>query len=422
MNIINNSNFWYFFPSLFFCLLIPALVSGPFLPDLFLSLIALFGLFLFLKKKDFKILKHPFFIFFIFFYFYILISSFFSTNIINSLSVSLFYFRYLFFIIGSMYILKKNEYLINYFFYSLFITFLFVSSDALYQLINGKNILGFVKHGDRLSGLFGDEFILGSFLSRLFPLLVGLIIYLYAKPKNLFVYILFLIFFILIDILVFFSGERAAFFYITLSTFLMIILLTNFKIIRFISIIITALFIILYGKINDQMNNRMFTQTFEDLGISSQNSEIQPNVYSSKYKSMFLTALNMFEDNIIFGQGPNSFEVLCEEKKFHVNDGCSTSPHNNYLQLLAESGIIGFIPFFVLFCFFSYLFFKHFYRKIFNHKNNLNDYQICLLICVFISLFPFIPTSNFYNNWLNVIYYLPVCFIIYNQNKSIDTK
>ena len=63
------------------------------------------------------------------------------------------------------------------------------------------------------------------------------------------------------------------------------------------------------------MNNRMFTQTFEDLGISSQNSEIQPNVYSSKYKSMFLTALNMFEDNIIFGQGPNSFEVLCEEKK-----------------------------------------------------------------------------------------------------------
>ena len=69
-----------------------------------------------------------------------------------------------------------------------------------------------MKHGDRLSGLFGDEFILGSFLSRLFPLLVGLIIYLYAKPKNLFVYILFLIFFILIDILVFFSGERAAFF------------------------------------------------------------------------------------------------------------------------------------------------------------------------------------------------------------------
>ena len=41
---------------------------------------------------------------------------------------------------------------------------------------------------------------------------------------------------------------------------------------------------------------------------------------------------------------------------------------------------------------------------------------------LFLSLFPFIPTSNFYNNWLNVIYYLPVCFIIYNQNKSIDTK
>lgn len=420
MSTISKSNFYYFFPSLLFCLIVPALVSGPFLPDLFLSLIALFGLFLFIIKKDYKIIFHPFLMLFIFFYFYILINSFFSSNIYNSLSSTLFYFRYFFFIIGSVYILNKNQNLIKFFFYSLILTFIFVCIDAAYQLINGKNILGFVKHGDRLSGLFGNEFILGSFLSRLFPLLVGLLIYIYKKPKNLFFYILFIIFFILIDTLVFFSGERSAFFYITLSTFLMIILLTNFKLVRIFSMILTILIPIFYGSINNQINNRMLIKTIEDFGISSENTITELHFFSSKHEAMFITSLNMFSDNIIFGQGPNSFELLCKDKKFYVDDGCSTSPHNNYIQLLAESGIFGFITVFSLFCLIIYLFCRHLYLKFFRHKIYLNDYEICFFICAFISLFPFIPTSNFYNNWLSVIYFLPVCFIMSNRIKTTD--
>ncbi len=310
MIITKLNNYIFFLISSLFCLIIPALASGPFLPDLFLSLIAIYGFSIMIIKKNYNILKHPFFIIFILFYVYIFINSLFSENIQNSLNASIFYFRYLFFIIGGIYLLEKNIKLIKYFLFFFSITFIFVSTDALYQLFYGFNFIGFERHGDRLSGMFGDELILGSYLSRLFPLLVGIFIFVYKKPKNLFFYFLFLIFLTIIDVLVFFSGERTAFFYITLTTILMIVLLSNFKILRIISLVLSFLIIISYGFYDNQMNNRMFTKTINDFGLNNLNEENlkleinentdnkKINVFSPKHEAMFITSLNIFKDNI----------------------------------------------------------------------------------------------------------------------------
>ena len=51
------------------------------------------------------------------------------------------------------------------------------------QFFLGKNLLGFEYDGSRLSGVFGDEKILGSFLSRTLPIFFGLTILLYSKNK-----------------------------------------------------------------------------------------------------------------------------------------------------------------------------------------------------------------------------------------------
>lgn len=52
----------------------------------------------------------------------------------------------------------------------------------------------------------------------------------------------------------------------------------------------------------------------------------------------------MFSDNKLFGQGSNTFRILCSSEKFRIsdkNEGCSTHPHNIYVQILAETGLIG---------------------------------------------------------------------------------
>jgi hypothetical protein len=41
-------------------------------------------------------------------------------------------------------------------------------------------------------------------------------------------------------------------------------------------------------------------------------------------------------------------------------------------------------------------------------------------LCSFlISLFPFIPSGNFFNGWLNIVYYLPLGFYL-NYKKNIN--
>ena len=83
---------------LLFCLVPIALITGPFLPDLFISILGLSTIyFLFSNEFNFRLLKNHITIFLFVFYFYLLIISFFSDNILLSLESSLFYFRFIFF-------------------------------------------------------------------------------------------------------------------------------------------------------------------------------------------------------------------------------------------------------------------------------------------------------------------------------------
>ena len=76
-------------PKYLFFLLPLGLVTGPFLPDLFLSLIALIFILESFKKNEFEYLKSKFSIIFFSFYFFLVISSLLSNHI--QFSLKLFY-------------------------------------------------------------------------------------------------------------------------------------------------------------------------------------------------------------------------------------------------------------------------------------------------------------------------------------------
>ena len=81
--------------------------------------------------------------------------------------------------------------------------------DGYLQFFSGSNILGFPFKGGRISSLFGDELIMGSYLSRLFPLLFALFL---IKEKSKYEIYYIGILFIFVDILIYISGERTFFF------------------------------------------------------------------------------------------------------------------------------------------------------------------------------------------------------------------
>ena len=135
-----------------------------------------------------------------------------------------------------------------------------------------------------------------------------------------------------------------------------------------------------------------------------------------------LPAYRIFKDSPFIGSGLKSYRNLCQNEKFKIDKySCSTHPHNTYLELLSETGLIGFLFIFILFLFIVFKSVLHLYKKILKKKILFLDYQICLLSCFIINLWPMIPTGSFFNNWLSIIYFLPVGFLIqslnYNNNK-----
>ena len=80
----------------------PALVSGPFLPDLFIVLISIIFLFIYKFDKDF-LYRSLFFKIFVIFYCYLVCISIFSEYIFDSIKPSLTYLRFGIFTSGILY-------------------------------------------------------------------------------------------------------------------------------------------------------------------------------------------------------------------------------------------------------------------------------------------------------------------------------
>ena len=217
-----------------------SLVSGAALPDIIISTSSLLFIFKVIIEKNYRLLNSNLIIIFFIWCLYFLIISLFSNNYLFSLESSLFFFRFGFFSLLVVYLISNNDKFLKIFTVCLCLTFLLVSIDAIFQFFVGYNFLGFTMPKDlsgmgRISGLFGQDLILGSFLSRLLPLSIGLLIYNFYLVNK---FNFFLIFFIVIsNTVIFISGERSAFFYCILFNLIALFLSKRYNFQFFVSIV-----------------------------------------------------------------------------------------------------------------------------------------------------------------------------------------
>ena len=398
-------------PSYLIILMPVFLISGPFLSDLAVALISILFIINSIKNKLFKYYNNIYFKFFLLFCLIIILSSLFSNNVLLSLKNSFFYFRFGVFSLCFWYLIEKNNLLLKHLFISILICFISLIIDGYVQYIFGRNLLGYELYNEyRVSSFFGSELILGSYLARFFPLLFGLFIFFDQIKKNKIFLFFISVIFILSEGLIFLSGERLALFFMNLSAIYIIVMLKNYKIYRFWTYILSLLLIVLLLNLFPSSKKRIIDQTFYDF---TRNTEQTMYIFSKPHNDMYIAAFKMFLDNKYFGVGPRQFRNECEN--YPVSEySCETHPHNTYMELLSEAGIFAFLIVAFVFIFICYLSLKHLIYKHFKYKKGFfNDFEICLLSAIIISLWPFSPTGSFFNNWMSIVYFFPVGILLW---------
>ena len=114
----------------------------------------------------------------------------------------------------------------------------------------------------------------------------------------------------------------------------------------------------------------------------------------------------MVSDKPLIGHGIKSFRKYCSDAKFQANvESCATHPHNIYLEILSETGFFTFSIVLSLFLYLSYNLLLFLFKKRSFHK-----YELSLICCFMIALWPLATTGSFFNNWLSMIFFYPLGF------------
>ena len=495
----------------FFCLFPLALVTGPLIAEILMNFIVIVFLINIFLKKKFEFFKSLFFIFFISFYFYLVIVALLSEYNSQIIIKTLFYFRFIIFVLAIYEILKLQNNIAFLFFKFLGLTLLLLSIDGIYQYITGENFIGYKMYRpDRVSGFFDDRLVLGGYLIKVLPIFFSLFFFL-NKRLNIHYKILSIFIILLTIVTIFISGDRSPFFQLILLLIGLIVFLNLSLKIKFsfvILFLIITSFSLIYFK---DLYSRHVVQTVNQLNLKKLDKKPFLKNFTYYYP-MFSTSTKAFKDKKIIGYGPNTFRYFCNKphlitygesnkvikndeirldlgwkfihnkalikeiifnenqklnkgdllfkyeidnkiKNFNYNfdhisfvkkiyiqknlqvkhwkkiadlnignfkketyvpiSSCTTHPHHYYFQLISETGIIGFGTVLFIFFYFSYSLLRHLYSKIFYKKTIFNNSQICLILNFTMILLPFSTTGNFFNNWNNMLMYLPIGFYLF---------
>jgi O-antigen ligase len=408
-------------------LLIPlSLTMSIFIADLFSVILSIFFFSLIFKKNpilsNVLYIKKPLIVILLFF-FIVMVSLIFSNDFNKSFLPSFFYFRYFLMSLIIYVYICKYRYLINLIMFSLLLTFSLIFFDSFMELLEIKGLLNFElnEYKNRseanyfITSFFNEEKKLGSYLIRLLPLVLSLIIYTKYRPFDKINFNNFII--LTCGLIIIFTSERTALFLFVLTFIFLLKFIQNKK--KLIMIVMTTFIITLIT--NPRIGEKYILVTLTQFNITKEysfvnffksNSDINfsnLNYISEEHEKLILSGLEVFKENIVFGSGIKTYHEECNKiKKIkNLNIVCSTHPHNTYIQLLAAVGIFG--TFVIIAIFFYILFFN---IQIFLKKNPsriLISFYI-LNLGLIINLMPFIPSGSFFNNWICLMIHYPLGF------------
>ena len=357
------------------------------------------------------------------FFFVIIVSSIINKNIIGLENIlkSLLLLKFLLVYLLIDCLLYHNKLRVRIFCNICLILVTLISLDLILQFFYGKNILGYAPWEGRITGIFGSEAIAGGYIQKL--LIFSLVsVFTFSKVKNLKIDI-FEIFLISTIIFASFIASNRMSFIISLSTILFLILF--YKILRkklLVSLIVLLPISIYLFQVDDQINRKfnVFKHRVDKLSIQAkelinENNKIVAESQRTEHGKIYFTVIKSFNDNKIIGNGLKSFRFKCSNFKGE-NTTCSTHPHNYHLEILHDTGLIGFF----LLTLFVFLFLYQKYKNLrFSNLGYLEKIIISMFVLNFlIEIFPLKSTGSLFSTWTGTILWISIAFVNFGSYKK----
>ena len=347
---------------------------------------------------------------------------FYSGNFATTIK-SILFLKYLLLYIVLRFLIEHKNVSLNFFLITCSLSSLFVCFDIFYQYINGKDIFGFetIGRGRKLGGPFGDELIAGGYIQRFSIFAFFTLPIIFTKFSNQFSKYLIPVLFSIFAFGIVLAGNRMPMLLFLLSMSLIIIFQKKTRkfFIPFI-FLFSVIFLILFNS-NNQIRTHFlgFHDKIVKMGLAVKNKDFD-NKKTPQYLKEFSTFYDTWLMNKYVGGGIKNFRFYCHVRPNIKKDSkfiCNMHPHNYYLEILTEIGLIGFAIVVVVFLSTFYLTFirKYFFISPLNNNN-----LIIPFIFLFIAeIFPIKSTGSFFTTGNSTYLFLILGLMIGLMRKKI---
>ncbi len=344
----------------------------------------------------------------------------------STLVKTILFLRYLLLYFVLRYLIENEKIYFKWFFISSLCCTLFVSFDIFYQFVFSQDIFGIKPlHPSKLSGPFGDELVAGGYIHKFS--LFGIFVLPFFKLKKSYLSLILSTLFLIYMTAIILSGNRMPLVLFLLSIFLIILFEKKTRKYLPISLIVVSSVIFVIYKNNsivkdsfdsffDNSTDIINVFVIESITKSSKIPEKRIPIYYQEFKTSYGTWMM----NKYIGGGIKSFRHNCPKRKIlshNERTTCNMHPHNYYLEILTDLGIMGLIISCLIFIITIY---NSLIKNYFLKQTKVINIISVPFIFVFISeIFPLRTSGSFFTTSTSTFIFILIAIIITLSKKKI---
>jgi O-antigen ligase len=342
---------------------------------------------------------------------------------------SISYLRYLLFYFAIRILIGSRLINLNIFYYACAISILFVALDIIIQYNFGKDIFGFEGTTRRLAGPFEDELVAGGYLQR-FSFLLFFLFFGFSylnKLEEKIKFPLFCLVSLVVSSSLVLAGNRIPLLIFTLTVIFCFFIFKKYKI-YFLTLFLISIGSLIffvgsnleikkhYGGFQTKIISALTPFSEENIVKfkDSENPTFDEKNYSINrdgknyiipvvHIKEFYSGIKTWSKNKFIGGGVKTFRFNCPQ----VYSNCNTHPHNYYLEILSDIGLVGLLMIFYLFSYVAY-------SGIINKNIILSPFIIQFVA----EIFPFKSTGSFFTTTNSIFIFLLISIIISVSSKK----